>query len=94
MTLRAILLTLLLVACQTGPKPNPNYPQPEGDGAASCPAACKRGEELKCIAAQPSPNGKTCLEVCKASTPPALSGWRPSCQAKAETCIHFDECVY
>lgn len=94
MTLRAILLTLMLVACQSGPKPNPNYPQPEGDGAASCPAACSKGAEMKCIGAQPSPQGKSCVDVCKAAVPPALSGFRPGCMAQATDCVHWDECVY
>ncbi len=94
MKLKAILIAIALVACQTPRPVDPNFPQPEQNKPDDCTAACKHGEELKCDAVKPSPNGMPCVEICRKNIPPAATGWRPLCQAVAPTCVHFDECVY
>lgn len=94
MRLLLSLLVVTLVGCTATPPRDPNYPEPELGGAISCPKACTRARELKCKIGNPTPNGRSCEDVCRKFTPPAEAGWRPECMAAATDCTTVESCTY
>lgn len=95
MKLVAILLASLLVACSAQPQPSTQYPEGEVEGKLYCAKACENATKLSCKFAKPSPNGRTCQQVCEKYTPPNPVGVRPKCMSEAKTCKELDDvCVY
>jgi hypothetical protein len=60
----------------------PRYPDP----TQACAAACDRLAELECEAAQPTPEGATCLMICLDTEGTHWTTMHPACVAVAESC--------
>lgn len=81
--LLVLLTALALVACATTPQPIPTTD-------ATCEGACARGTALGCTYATPTPNGATCVQVCR-NAMWANQPWNLACLASATSCA-TDEC--
>ena len=69
-------------SCATSPTPAPN-----GDGGtvtSSCASACAKGTKLKCVWANPTPEGATCVQVCTNAA--ATVPWNVSALTAATSC--------
>lgn len=88
------ICTVLCIGCSSVQPTNPNYPEPEVEGASLCSKACKHAAELSCKISKPTPNGATCEQVCKKYTPPSPIGLRPRCMISSATCSELEGCTY
>jgi len=77
----AVLLVLWLL-CLGLQGCTPRYPDP----TQACAAACDRLAELECEAAQPTPEGATCLMICLDTERTHWTTMHPACVAVAESC--------
>lgn len=78
---RHIILALLLAACASTAAPNPAPREtPE-----TCASACARFRVLGCEEADPTPEGKTCEDVCT-SAGNAYVGLDTACVTRAASC--------
>lgn len=90
----------LAAQCTSVPKPAPApvptvlvdaAPEPDADIDAAkrspCALACAHLADLKCPAAQPTPGGATCTQVCEnGESGPAGTSLDPACVVKQTTC--------
>lgn len=68
-------------------KPVPTPSAPCAGVACTCADLCDHRGRLGCSTAEPTPGGKTCLDVCRNATDPAGPVmWDLGCRAHAETC--------
>lgn len=75
----------LLSLCHCGPTIwTPPEPVPVvGD---ACERACARGAELGCVFAEPTPEGATCVDVCRDTEATGWTSMHPECVAVASSC--------
>lgn len=78
------LVVLLLIGCTHVP------PQPPPDVLSDCAMACERLRYLECEAAQPTPDGHTCLEMCETTEATGYTTTHPECIAMASDCEDAD----
>lgn len=74
------ILAIVLTSCWPTPT-TPSVGDPE-----ACPDACERLRDLGCRAAEPTPEGVTCLAICLDTEATGWTTMHPSCIAVAETC--------
>jgi hypothetical protein len=88
-TLILAIAVSLLVAAHCG-----NKPPPDGEGdPASCVDACAHLDELGCPEAEPTPEGATCVEVCRNVETSGTITLNPACVVEIDECAQVDECV-
>ena len=81
-------LLLLLAGCPPIP-PQADDPKP---GDPTCATACEHLTELECPLAEPTANGKTCVDICENTlTGPDAAHWPVACLTEAKTCEACDE---
>lgn len=79
--MRIIAAVLFLaISCVTVPPPKPL------DRPATCADMCERGTELGCQWAKPTPQGKTCLDVCRNVMESGVLTFDLECEARAANC--------
>lgn len=86
---RFAFIVLALAGCLPEPV-NPDAEEPNYVGE-DCPAYCSNMQRLGCEEGKPTPNGASCLEVCKNS----LTGPVPfntACASKAVSCEESEGC--
>lgn len=94
--MRAVLALLLLAAAAAWlagcphPGPAPVPPPSLLDGPASCSSACARARELGCAYARPTPEGRTCEDVCTAFL--ELEPFDLECRSRALSCAAAERC--
>jgi hypothetical protein len=74
--MRHAILALLALSC------TPHYPDP----TQACAAMCEHLAALECEAAEPTPEGATCLMICLETERTQWSTMHPACVVRAETC--------
>lgn len=105
MKLLLIALFVTFLACAPGQLPNPP-PGPDADasgppvptsplpspapGTATCDTWCLHAVALGCVAAQSTPGGASCIDVCKNFDGPLALN--VACRTNAATCDAADEC--
>lgn len=85
-----IVLAAALAGCATTPTPTPVTPSPPG--TPTCETACDHLAQLGCTAAQPTPAGATCLEVCTNIEDSGVIVYGVKCVTDAESCAKADNC--
>lgn len=85
--MRHIALLAVFLACATTP-PGPS-PDPQ---EATCAGMCARMAALDCPAAQDTPNGATCVQVCENVQATGIARWDLECRVAAPTCEAIDNC--
>lgn len=92
--IRAAALALCLAgACSLPPTMPPSRLVPVQGDPSGCPAACERFESLGCPEAEPTPDGATCVDVCRNAETSGYLTVKPSCIASAESCDEARECM-
>jgi hypothetical protein len=77
----------------TGPQPIPvSGPDAAGRGSATCLDVCANAGKLGCPAAQPTPNGTSCEEVCVNVMQSGIVTFDLACRAEASDCAAFERC--
>lgn len=76
---------LLLLGCATTPPPTPT----PLDG---CESYCAHMTDLGCEIAKPTPDGATCLDICKTVQASTVVTWDLACRVRAESCAAADSC--
>lgn len=83
-----------------GPQPIPDE-QPDADSGPTdpdsrrsytCADACQRASQLGCSAAEPTPKGASCLEVCVNVMQSGVVTFNLACKSKATSCPAYDRC--
>jgi hypothetical protein len=89
-----LLLVLALAAGCAKVTPPPVNPSPmDGDaGPASCLDVCRNLQAMGCPAAQPTPEGHTCVEVCATVMESGITSFDLRCRAHATSCQAADRC--
>ena len=85
--LTVFALALTAIACSGATCRVPVRP-----ATASCATACERLVELGCPAAEPTPKGASCEEVCLNAERSGLALWGVNCITSAPDCAAADEC--
>jgi len=89
-----LLFALVLEACTTlgcghvimpGPSPIPHP-------GATCSSVCAHEFSLGCPAAQPTADGRTCVDVCENITLSGFTTLDLGCMDAAPTCAAVDQC--
>lgn len=94
---RLLLLGLLALgacAAQCSPPAQPHPPPVEAGTAADCEAACQRLTDLDCPEAQPTPDGGSCVDVCRNAEGTGYVTLDPHCIAQGTTCAAVGACVW
>ncbi|MBV9074163.1 MAG: hypothetical protein JOZ10_11055 [Acidobacteria bacterium] len=89
--MKRLALLLLLAAC---PKPTPGpTPVPAAtDAAPTCASVCQHMAELGCPAAQPTPHGASCEDVCANLQASGSAAYNLPCMLRATSCAAIDGC--
>lgn len=90
------LLALILTGCprpMPGPAPTPAQDtDPDAGPEITCADACERASKLGCAAAEPTPKGATCLDVCSNAMRSGIITFDLACKARAVDCAAFTRC--
>ena len=86
--MRCIAFALALAGCafNVEPRMDPDV------APTDCAAACERLEALECEEAEPTPNGTTCVQVCR-NTENSPITLNPACVVGIATCEQIEDCV-
>lgn len=91
----ALFCSLLGLACVPHPSPGPVPPPPgprSDAGGVTCADACQHVLDMQCAWAQPTPDGHTCLDVCRSAEESGVVAWNVGCVFQASTCGEADRC--
>jgi hypothetical protein len=91
MHLQLVAMFCLLLGCQPRP-PVPVPPQPVPDETATCASACETLTRLDCPAGRTTPDGHTCLEVCRSWQDSGIAMRNLGCVTQAVSCPKADAC--
>ncbi len=92
--MRALVLLSILVAglgCTPTPPIPPVTPTTDA-GAPSCASACATLRALRCPAAETTPRGATCVDVCQNVQSSGIVAFDLPCLARARTCAEASAC--
>lgn len=88
----AVFLIVGATTCRSLPPPAPDPAVDPPAGEADCGAACARASALGCEAAEPTPEGASCEQVCREVQDSGIVRWDLECRASAQSCEETDRC--